>query len=94
MKEERVRAILMKTMNWTEEEVREKLNGPASKMYVKKAELYERVMRNIEPNIDSVKAADNPLEAVLDTRKDFTEQRKNNIRQSVYRENDKVYRIR
>lgn len=94
MKEERVRAILMKTMNWNEEEVREKLNGPDGKMYVKKAELYERVMRNIEPNIDSVKAADNPLEAVLDARKNLTEQQKVDIRQSVYRENDKVYRIR
>lgn len=94
MKEARTIEILMKLMNWTEEEVREKLKGPAGKFYASKAELYERAIKTIEPDADPLKALDSPIEAVLDTRKDFTEQQKNDVRQDFYRNNYQIYKRR
>lgn len=94
MEETRTIQILMKLMNWSEEEVKEKLNGPAGKIFASRAEHYEKLIKNIEPDVDPLKAIDSPIEAVLDTRKDFTEQQKNDVRQGVYRFNNKVYKLR
>lgn len=58
---------LMKLNNWTYEEAKQKLEGPAGKYYIQKMELREELFNNIAPGIDTLKSIEDPFGAVLKT---------------------------